>query len=258
MLTTARLLIATAALAGTATVALPTAASAHADADVIAVAAGEQVTVSFRPNHGCGEAATTEVAVRAPVGGAVAGEVEGWTSATSEDDEGRSVAEWTGGSLPTEVTGAFPITFTAPNQVGELLLFPSVQVCENGEELSWVNGDPESENPAPRLLILPPGSPAAVSVDEVPQDAPGRELLTAVIDTEPATSTTAAPTTTAPDTTTTAAGSPATSAPDAGDADAAADDDASSTASNVVALVLVGGVAMVMLVGGLYLWRKGK
>lgn len=258
MPSTIRLLLAASALAGAATVALPTTASAHADADVIAVAAGEQVTISFRPNHGCGAAATTEVAVRAPFSGAVAGEVDGWTSATSEDGEGRSVAEWTGGSLPTEVTGAFPITFTAPDQVGELLLFPSVQVCENGEELSWVNGDPESENPAPRLLILPPGSPSAVSVDEVPQGAPGRELLTAVIDTEPATTTTATPTTTAPDAVTTTTGSPATTAADAGGADAAADGDASSTASNVIALVLVGGVAMVMLVGGLYLWRKGK
>ena len=200
---------------------------------------------------------TTEVAVRVPVAGATGGDVEGWTWTAEDDGAGRTVVEWTGGSLPTDVTGAFPVTFQVPDQVGELLLFPAVQVCENGEELSWLNGDPESDNPVPRLLILAPGSEEAVSIDEVPQDAPGRELLTAVVDTEPTTTTTAPPastsTTSAGKTTTTGATS-ATTAPEA----VPADGDDGSGGSGVVALVLVGGVAIVLVVGGLYLWRREK
>ena len=252
-----RLGLITAALAAAATLLLPVGASAHADADVIAVAAGEQATINFRPNHGCGESSTTEVAVRVPVAGATGGDVEGWTWTAEDDGAGRTVVEWTGGSLPTDVTGAFPVTFQVPDQVGELLLFPAVQVCENGEELSWLNGDPESDNPVPRLLILAPGSEEAVAIDEIPQDVPGRELLTAVVDPEPTTTPTAPPastsTTSAGKTTTTGATS-ATTAPEA----VPADGDDGSGGSGVVSLVLVGGVAIVLVVGGLYLWRREK
>ena len=39
------------------------------------------------------------------------------------------------------------VTSQVPDTPGELLTFPSVRVCENGEELSWISGDPESEFP---------------------------------------------------------------------------------------------------------------
>jgi uncharacterized protein YcnI len=225
---------------------LPQAAAAHADADVIAVAAGEQATINFRPNHGCGESPTIEVAVRVPVRGATGGDVDGWTWTAEEDGAGRTVVEWTGGSLPADATGAFPVTFEVPDQVGELVLFPAVQVCENGEELSWLNGDPESDNPVPRLLILEAGSEEARSIDELPEGVPGRELLTAVVDTETTT------TTSSPSTTSTSA-----------EGTSAADDAASTTTptvpatdpadegggSAIAAFVLVGGVAVVLLAG---------
>lgn len=252
----ARLLIASALAAAAASSVLTSPAAAHADADVIAVAAGEEVTVNFRPNHGCGPSPTTEVAVRVPVAGATGGTVDGWTSTTAEDDEGRTVVEWTGGSLPTDVTGTFPVTFTAPDEVGELLLFPSVQVCENGEELSWVSGDPESANPAPRLLILAPGSEAAVSVDEVPENAPGRELLTAVIDTAPTPTTTAPPTTSAPTATTTSNPTTPTT-----ESEPRSPDDAPDTGSDggpPTAMILLGGSALALVAGFAYFRRKGK
>lgn len=236
---------------------LPGTATAHADADVVAIAAGEQATVNFRPNHGCGESPTTEVAVRVPISGATGGDVEGWTWTANEDGAGRTVVEWTGGSLPTDVTGAFPVTFEVPDEVGELLLFPAVQTCENGEEYSWLNGDPESDNPVPRLLILPLGSPEAKSIDEVPQDAPGRQLLTAVVDTEPTTTTSTVPpsTSTTLGKTTTSTAAPATGAKPEG---STTEDSDSSGSSGIVAVVLVGGVAVALLAGGLYLWRREK
>ena len=63
-----------------------------------------------------------------------------------------------------------------------LLTFPAIQVCENGEELAWISGDPADEYPAPRVLVLPPGSEPAATLDDVPLDAPGRDQLVAVVD----------------------------------------------------------------------------
>ena len=97
-------------------------------------------------------------------------------------DGGTTVLRWTGGSLPSDEAGEFPATFQVPDTPGVLLTFPSVQRCENGEELAWISGDPESEFPAPRLLILAAGSEPASELDDIPADAPGRNLLTEVVD----------------------------------------------------------------------------
>jgi MYXO-CTERM domain-containing protein len=169
-------------------------AAAHTDSDVVAVPAGAPAEVTLKPTHGCGDSATIKVSTRVPVAGATAGEVDGWTATVALDDAGRTVIEWSGGPLLSDETGAFPVQFTAPDDVGELLLFPFLQECENGESLSWINGDPASDNPAPRLLILPAGSEPAPTIDDVPADAPGREQLTQVVDVdnprEPASTTT--------------------------------------------------------------------
>lgn len=178
-----------------------TPAGAHTESDVIAVPAGSQATVTFEPTHGCDGSPTVDVAVRAPVAGAVGGEVEGWTATANPDANGNTVIEWKGGTLAADAKGAFPVTFTAPDAAGTLLLFPAVQTCENGAEESWIGGDPDGDNPAPRILVLPAGSELAHDLDEVAADAPGRDQLTAVV-TVPnlgadGTTTTAATTTTA-------------------------------------------------------------
>ena len=88
--------------------------------------------------------------------------------------------EWTGNVLPADEEGAFPVEFTAPDTPGVLLTFPAIQVCENGEELAWISGDPADEYPAPRVLVLPAGSEPATTIDDVALDAPGRDQLVAV------------------------------------------------------------------------------
>lgn len=172
-------------------------ASAHTEAEYVAVPAGDEVTVHFAPTHGCSGSPTTGVSVRVPAPGAAAGEVDGFT-ATAEADGERTVLRWTGGSIPADEEGEFPITFTVPDRVGELLLFPTVQTCAEGE-IAWIDGDPEGEYPAVRILVLAAGSEAARSIDDVPADAPGRDQLTAIVDVDnPTASTTQPPATTAP------------------------------------------------------------
>ena len=235
----ARALAATAAC-GAALLAGPTPAGAHTESDLVAVAAGDTATITVRPTHGCGDAPTVRVAVRAPVSGASAGEVPGWT-ATATPDGDRTRLEWTGGVLPSTETGAFPVTFTAPDAVGELLTFPAVQTCDNGEELAWIDGDPEGEYPAPRLLVLPPGTPPATTIDEVPAGAPGRDQLAAIVDVDNPDATTT--TTTAVESTTTAAPATSTTAPDDADGEAESDDGSSS-------LPMIIGFLVVVAVGG--------
>jgi uncharacterized protein YcnI len=179
-------------------------AAAHTETDLVAVPAGSDATVALRPTHGCGDSPTVTVRIRAPFEDVEAEPVAGWQEAATSDGAGNTVLEWSGGVLPADAAGSFPLHFTVPDEPGRLLVFPAVQRCEDGEELAWINGDPTAEYPAPRLLVLPAGSAPAATIDEVPPDAPGRDQLVAVVDVDGpgaagATSTTvaAAPTTTA-------------------------------------------------------------
>ncbi len=192
----------------------PATASAHTTTDVVAVAVGDEAVVRLQPTHGCGDSPTIEVRIRAPFEGAVAGTVEGWSATAEPDGSGNTVLAWTGGSLPADQVGSFPIEFVVPGTPGDLLLFPAVQRCENGEELAWISGDPAAEYPAPRLLVLRPGEPPAATIDDVAPDAPGRDQLVAIVDVDAPTTTTATPppTTAAPAATDAPATAPSTPA----------------------------------------------
>jgi uncharacterized protein YcnI len=239
-----------AALTALVTLAPAAPVAAHTETDLVAVPAGARATITLRPTHGCDGSPTVEVAIQAPVEGAAAGEVSGWTARAEADGRGHTVLEWTGGALPADETGAFPVTFTAPDTVGELLVFPSVQECEDGETLSWIDGDPAGEYPAPRLLVL------AASIDDVPADAPGRDLLAAIVDVDnPAASTTTTSPTTSPTTATTTPATPAdptaTSAPADGDGAAdtgAAEDDGDGGLP--IAVIAIGLLAAAGVVAG--------
>jgi uncharacterized protein YcnI len=155
---------------------------AHTDTDVVGVPAGSEATVALRPTHGCGDSPTVTVRIRAPLEGARAVPVDGWQETATSDGAGNTVLEWTGGILPADVTGAFAVSFAAPDDPGRLLVFPAVQRCEDGEELAWINGDPTAQYPAPRVLVLPAGAAAAATIDDVPPDAPGRDQLVTILD----------------------------------------------------------------------------
>lgn len=146
----------------------------------------------------------------------MAGVVEGWQESAEPDGEGNTILKWSGGVLPADQAGAFPITFMTPGAPGELLTFPAVQICEGDEELAWIDGDPEGEYPAPRLLVLPAGSEPAATIEDVPADAPGRDQLGEIVDVDNPAEEEPAPTTTAaadPSTTAARDGSSTTSGP---------------------------------------------
>lgn len=212
-------------------------AAAHTDPDVVAAPAGQEAQITLQPTHGCGDSPTVEMATRIPVSGAQAVEVPGWSAQVTADGDA-TVIEWTGGVLPADEVGAFPVRFTTPDRPGGLLTFPFVQVCEDGTELAWIDGDPEGEFPAPRVLILPAGYEAATRIEDVPADAPGRDQLAEVADVDnpvATTTTSVAPTSTTPPETTTAAPTDPS------------DTEASDSGSGVLPIVLaVGGAALVI------------
>ena len=219
--------MAVAVAAGLVAVVTPaTVAFAHTETDLVAVPAGSTATVTFEPEHGCGDSPTINMRVQSPVAGATAVERDGWTAASTPSADGTTVLEWSGGSQPADEVGAFQVRFQVPDAVGTLLVFPAVQQCENGEQEAWIETGPDAESPAPQVLVLPAGSAPAVTLDDVAADAPGRDLLVAALSGEaapddggaaPATTSTTVPATTAPATTaaatTSSAASTTTSAP---------------------------------------------
>jgi uncharacterized protein YcnI len=67
----------------------------------------------------------------------------------------------------------FGLSFQIPEDAaeGDELLFPTVQVYDDGEERGWVDPDLEGESPAPRVTVIAaaeeePEEPAATSEDE--------------------------------------------------------------------------------------------
>ena len=94
--------------------------------------------------------------VRAPVAGAIAETVDGWTATSTPDGAGFTVLEWSGGMLPVDETGAFPVEFVVPDTVGELLVFPAVQVLR-GRQRARV----DQRRPRRRVPGAAPADPGA-------------------------------------------------------------------------------------------------
>ena len=85
---------------------------------------GPRPRCTLKPTHGCGESPTVQVRIRAPFPDAVADDVEGWTATATPDGAGNTVLEWTGGVLPADEDGAFPVEFVAPDAPGHAAHVP--------------------------------------------------------------------------------------------------------------------------------------
>jgi periplasmic copper chaperone A len=66
----------------------------------------------------------------------------------------------------------FGMSFQIPEdtQTGDEILFPAVQVYSSGEEVGWVDPDPEADLPAPRIVVVAPeeeaeAAPAATTTE---------------------------------------------------------------------------------------------
>jgi periplasmic copper chaperone A len=125
-------------------------ALAHAKPNKSSFPAGSTQDVRFIIEHGCGNSPTTSVSVRLPADVTAVKPIAtaGWKVAL---DASKRVVTWSGGSLPANEQGSFPVRMTFPKTKNITLSFPMAQTCKIGK-LRWVEG-PTSPYPAPVVRL---------------------------------------------------------------------------------------------------------
>jgi periplasmic copper chaperone A len=155
----------------------PAAAQAHVTLQPNEAPEGAYTVLDVRvPNESDSEN-TTKVAVLFPEGfGDVSYQaVPGWQVEVVHDKlkepiqtddgpitEGVKEVIFSGGKLPPGQFQDFPLSLQIPGKVGEELTFKAVQTYEK-EVVRWI-GAPETEHPAPQVLVTPPKEPAQATI----------------------------------------------------------------------------------------------
>ena len=154
----------------------PAAAQAHVTLQPNEAPEGAYTVLDVRvPNESDSEN-TTKVAVQFPEGfGDVSYQaVPGWKvevvheklkEPIQTDDgpvtEGVKEVIFSDGKLPPGQFQDFPLSLQIPGKAGEELTFKAVQTYEK-EVVRWI-GAPETEHPAPQVLVLPPKEPGGAA-----------------------------------------------------------------------------------------------
>ena len=155
--------------------AAPSAALAHVTLEQQQAPVGTPYKIVLRVPHGCGDSATVRLTVQIPEGViAIKPMVKpGWQIATTRGAYSRSYSffhgakftegvkevTWSGGKLPDAFYDEFVLSAFIAGELppGEMLYFPVVQQCEQGEH-RWVEipaaGKPTNE-PAPGVMLTP-------------------------------------------------------------------------------------------------------
>jgi uncharacterized protein YcnI len=166
-------------------VAFPVAAAAHVTIQPGEWEAGAFATMAVRVPNESDAAATTSISMQFPEEVLTARfqphplcerEVEMAPLDQPVEDVTERVASVTWTCEPGIRTGEFDefgLSFQIPEDAaeGDELLFPTVQVYDDGEERGWVDPDPEAESPAPRVTVIAAEEeeaeePAAATDDE--------------------------------------------------------------------------------------------
>jgi uncharacterized protein YcnI len=164
------------------TLSLVTPAGAHVTATPSTAAAGAYTVVTFSVGHGCEGSPTTRIEIQVPESVLAVTptrnpyyEVEKTMVDLDEpvaDAHGNEVTERVGSivytadtPLPEGQRDTFELSFQLPDAEGEMLTFPTVQTCQEGET-GWVEVPAEGQDadeldsPAPGFEILPAGDDA--------------------------------------------------------------------------------------------------
>lgn len=122
----------------------------------------------FLVAHGCDTSPTHTVRVQIPSGVAFLSvwHKPGWTvhtvpSSGPDTERTEPVREvvWTGSRLPANEYDYFEIQLKLPNEVGRILYFKTIQICDEGD-LRWIEIPEEGktaddyESPAPALTLI--------------------------------------------------------------------------------------------------------
>ena len=180
------------AVAAVGTFGWATVASAHVEASPAEVPIGDPASVVLLVPNEC-EGATVGLSVQLPDGAAdvAADEVPGWTSSVAVTTP--TAIDWTGGSITGADSQQFSISLALTGEVGDVVHFPSVQTCDDGTRISWIEipetpDASEPEFPAPSVKLVK-GSGVLPSVT-VPTEGPTTPSVPLVSTTVPAAVTT--------------------------------------------------------------------
>ena len=145
-------------------------ASAHVDADPLALQKGTTATVAFKVEHGCDASPTTKLELKFPDAftGITPVDLAGWQAVAVGN-----VVTFSGGTLDAKTPANFAVQVTAPTAAGTQFV-PIVQTCETGA-LRWIE-IPEDGKAEPALPA------AAIKVTE---GVPTADDLTATDDAAP-------------------------------------------------------------------------
>lgn len=164
-------------------------ASAHVRTTPEQVPVGDLATVSFTvPNECAGS--TSGFRVELPDGATevTPASPTGWTGAIATSLP-PSVA-WTGGKVSGKDKVVFGLSLRLGGEVGDIVYFPSVQTCSDGEQIRWLDipadpSAPEPKSPAPSVEL--------VSGSGVAPPEPSTTSTLSTTSTVPATTTTVEP-----------------------------------------------------------------
>lgn len=175
---------------GLAAVVFPTAAVAHVTIQPGEWEAGAFARMALRVPNERDDAETTSVTVQFPESVLTARfqahpfcerevEREELDQPVEEITERIVSVTWTcDPAIATDGFEEFGMSFQIPEdtQTGDEILFPAVQVYSSGEEVGWVDPDPEADLPAPRIVVVAPEeeaepAPAATTTEATEEAA---------------------------------------------------------------------------------------
>ncbi len=163
------------------------AASAHVTVSPSEAPAGGYGTIRFTVPHGCGTEPTSVLMVQLPdtLQSVTAEAVPGWevTYTREELDEpyenhGATITEYVSvvrweavaDPLPSDQYLTFGLSARWPDAAGDEILLPAIQECPDGSEVAWIDTDPSSETPAPRVTLVASGGHGHGSDEETATD----------------------------------------------------------------------------------------
>ena len=175
---------------GLAAVVFPTAAVAHVTIQPGEWEAGAFARMALRVPNERDDAETTSVTVQFPESVLTARfqahpfcerevEREELDQPVEEITERIVSVKWTcDPAIAVDGFEEFGMSFQIPEdtQTGDEILFPAVQVYSSGEEVGWVDPDPEADLPAPRIVVVAPEeeaepAPAATTTEATEEAA---------------------------------------------------------------------------------------
>lgn len=108
-----------------------------------------KVEIVFAFDHSCDDSLTSALEITVPAGSSVLSGAgpEGWESAVS----GNTI-RFAGPGIPGGPEARFMVTATLEGSIGQTLLFPTEQICQDGSRYSWIDGDEADPRPAPRIV----------------------------------------------------------------------------------------------------------